>query len=251
MNSTVSLVSAVVAVSGAVLTAVLGAVFEHRRRRGDREYERRGLASRYSDPLLRAAAALHARVGWFLAWLDGKETAAERDGDASILPLGERGEDYALFESLFRFANYLGCVEIMLQEVHFLDLGSRKRNKRLAELLAGVQVALSYDGDDLGPVFQLRGGEQRAIGETVIERPEAGEGRPRCLTYIAFRAKWDDEPGFRRWLQPVLEDIKRTIVEPAAVKGRLRRLDHALSDLIDFLDPKHVLLPFSHERVSS
>ncbi|ONI81545.1 hypothetical protein ALI144C_19720 [Actinosynnema sp. ALI-1.44] len=243
MNNSLPLISAAVSVAGALVTAVLGAVFEHRRQRGQRVQERNHLASRYSHPLLRAASALHNRVGWFLRQIQDERTPVIRHAD-------QRDTDYARYDTLFRFACYLGWVEVMLQEVHFLDLGSRRRNHKLAVLLVGVQDALSRDDPDLGPVFRTRGGEQRAIGELMVVRDEREDTRTRCLGYVTFRSKLDDEPTFACWFAPVLADIDKALAQPLEAKARMHKVHAALSALIDFLDPHHVLLPFSHNPLT-
>lgn len=50
-------------------------------------------------------------------------------------------DDYNRYEILYRLFVYLGWVQILHGEAHFLDLGSRGRNRRLMRRLADVKAA--------------------------------------------------------------------------------------------------------------
>ncbi|OLZ44444.1 hypothetical protein [Amycolatopsis keratiniphila] len=231
MNN-VSVISAVVSVSGAVLTAVLGGVFEARRRRSDREQLRRDLVSRYRDPLLQSAASLAARLRNAIRLLSGEEVHQAAPGS-------ERQDEYNRYDSLYRLAAYLGWVQILQQEAHFLDLGSRRRNRRLMRRLGEVKGALSghIEPSDTR-VFLLLGGEQQAIGELMID-PDSPD-RPRCLGYVQFRRRYRDDAEFAGWFEPLLEETTKVLEHPEEGAARLTTVYNALVDLIVYLDPKKV-----------
>lgn len=223
--SNVSVISAILSVTGAVATAALGGFFEWRRRRADREQLRRDLVSRYRDPLLQSAALLAARLRIAVDLFSGRPVH-------QAAPDTKRQDDYNRYESLYRLSP-------LHREAHFLDLGSRNRNRRLMLHLAQVKGALSGHTEDGGaPVFLLLGGEQQAIGELMID-PESPD-RPRCLGYVAFRRRYRDDPEFAEWFSPLLQEIDILIERPQQAVVRLTTVHNALIDLITYLDPKKV-----------
>ncbi|RVX46738.1 hypothetical protein EDD27_9639 [Nonomuraea polychroma] len=239
----VSLISAAVSVTSAVLTVTLGALFEWRRRHSDREHARRDHVGRYRDPLLQAAAALQARLGNAVRLLsDLPVTEVARDDQA-------RRDEYNRYESLYRFAVYQGWVHILFQEAGFLDLGSRRRNRRLVKLLSGVNGAIAGH-DDHGKTGVLQGGEQQVIGELMVVADGSDNGRRRCLGYMEFRAKLDNDREYARRFQPVLAYIDASLAKnPAGGLRRLTAIHNALIDLIDFLDPHRVWVMGRRDRL--
>jgi hypothetical protein len=230
VKNTVSVLAAAVSVAGALATVVLGAIFEHRRNQAQRRTQLRHRASRYSVPLLQAAYSLHARLGN----VDLTQIGEFRDGP-------DRFQEYARYESLYRFANYLCIVQTMRREVDFLDLGHRKHNRELIERLGAVGQALS--NRELGP-FLILGGEQRAIGELLVDPDSPEGGPPRCMSYPAFRDRMRDDAGFARWFEPLLKDID-ALMENPTIPPRLKAGREALDKLIDFLDTRKIGLPWS------
>lgn len=92
--NTVPVIAAIVSVAGAVATVLLGAVFEHRRKRP----QLRHIASRYSVPLLQATHGLLSRL----------ENVAQFKQIEEFATLPQRFRDYARYET-----------------VDFLDFGRR------------------------------------------------------------------------------------------------------------------------------
>jgi hypothetical protein len=238
---TVSLVSAIVSVAGAVVTVTLGGLFEWRRQHSDREQARRERVSRYRDPLLQAAAGLQARLGNAVALLSGRPVT-------QIAPDTARQEEYNRYESLYRFAVYQGWVHILFQEAGFLDLGSRRRNRRLVELLAGVSGAIAGH-EDHGRTGVLQGGEQRLLGELMVVPDGSDQARRRCLGYMEFRTKLESDPEYAQRFQPVLDYIDGLVADGAAMHGRLTAVHNALIDLIDFLDPHRVWVMGARDKL--
>ncbi|SFP41421.1 hypothetical protein SAMN05421810_102517 [Amycolatopsis arida] len=236
--NTVSLVAATVSFSSAVVTVLLGALFESRRRRGERDEERRHLVRRFRDPLLQAASGLLWRASNVI-----------KDGDNRfLLEDTARHRDYVRYESAYRLAAYLGWVELLFREVRFVDLGNARRNRRLVELLARVQNALSepIPGDQ---AFRLLGGEQRALGELMVRPPIEGEDAPRCLGFVEFHHRITTEERFAHWFAPLLTDIDRFAAGRRSGLARLTNLHNALVELVDFLDPKQVWILGPRERL--
>ncbi|MGP3947606.1 hypothetical protein [Streptomyces sp. 7N604] len=240
---TVSLVSAIVSVLGAVVTVTLGGLFEWRRQHSDREQARRDRVSRYRDPLLQAAAGLQARLGNAVARLSGLPVTQVAPEDSA------RQDEYNRYESLYRFALYQGWVHILFQEAGFLDLGSRRRNRRLVELLAGVSSAIAAH-DDHGSTGVLQGGEQRLIGELMLASDSFDQAQRRCLGYMEFRKKLENDPEYARRFQPVLDFIDGRRMDAVAMRMRLNAVHNALIELIDFLDPHRVWVMGPRDRLS-
>jgi hypothetical protein len=222
--------AAVVSVVGAVVTAVLGTVFERRRTRAQRRVRLRHLASRYNVPLLQAAHALRARLGNTVAG----QIKEFREGP-------ERFQDYARYETLYRLARYLCIVQIMWREVDFLDLGRRTHNRELIKRLTAVGTTLS---DRRLGTFLILGGEQRAIGDLMVDPDGPADGPPQCLSYPMFRDRTREDTHFAAWFKPLLDDID-TLIATVAVPPRLERAAGALDDLIDFLDKRKIGMPWA------
>ncbi|GAA2082337.1 hypothetical protein GCM10009801_42000 [Streptomyces albiaxialis] len=232
--------SGVVALASAVLSsrssrgqALLSARLQEQAEARSRDEAREDVMSRYRDPLLWAAFDLQARVFNFA-----------RGPEAFLATYYERGtpreREYALRSTLFVFAEYLGWVEILRRRVQFLDLGDSADNRRMVELMDAISTALNNDPGNLS--FRLFRGEQRAIGETVIA---PGEGDT-CIGYAEFSRRLDEDPVFAAWYAGLTESIREFAARPTR-PDRLIRLQHALMDLIDFLDPQVERFP-SHIR---
>ncbi len=242
-----SLVTAVVALLGALLSVVLSSraatatarlqhELELRRSRASKEELVQELMARYREPLIRAAFDLQSRI--FNIVRQGFLVKYCTDGTE-----GER--EYAVRNTVFVLAEYLCWVEILRREVQFLDLGDVERNRRLVEWLEAVSDILSTDQRITDPGFRLFRGQQRALGELMIEPIEAKDepARGRCMGYAAFVAKLEAEPSFARWFDKLEADVKRLAADPASACERLIPLQQALIDLIDFLDDPPVRFP--------
>lgn len=230
--NTLSMLAAAISVTGAVVTVGLGAWFEHRRSSTRRRAQLRHRASRYNETLMQAASSVRARLG-NVNHLN--ELPQFRDS--------ARFRDYARYESLYRIARLLGVMHILVREVHFLDLGNRRRNRELVERLGAVRGVLNdYFTGDLR--FLILGGEQEAVGELMIDTADTGDGPPRCISYPVFRDRLDDDPRFARWLNPILADID-AVIESGERPHRFGDVEQALDKLIGFLDKRRVWQPWN------
>jgi hypothetical protein len=192
---------------------------------------------RFRDPLLRAAFDLQSRL-------------------YSIVQLGflrkyyyrsEADSLYAVQSTLYVIAEFLGWVEALRREIQFLDLGDVAASRRLSELLQHVSQAFLTDTIDL--TFRLFRGEQRAIGELMLSpRPAADPVRYECIGVVAFIEKLADPP-FLRWFEKLQRDIEKLATELSnKSEERLVLLQHALIDVIDFLDSDGVRLPKEYRQ---
>ncbi|MEU7876009.1 hypothetical protein [Dactylosporangium sp. NPDC049140] len=92
------------------------------------------LVARYRDPLLWAVHDLRSRIRTIL-----DEEFLQRyliDGDDFMRP-------YARRHTAFVLAQYLGWVEILRSNIGFLDLGDRRSNRKVVELLSIIRRCCS------------------------------------------------------------------------------------------------------------
>jgi hypothetical protein len=235
ISSAVALLSVAISVWSARSTARLQDELEQRRRQATKEELVEQVMSRYREPLLRAAFDLQSRIYNIV----GQKFLAR------YLNEGEPGDqDYACRNTMFVMAEYLGWVEILRRGVQFLDLGDVRRNQLLVERLEAIGTILSTDRQFQGPIRMFRGA-QRAVGELMMDPAQAGEEAAvrQCIGYAAFCARLDAEPAFARWFASLERDIRRLAADPDPDHSRLVALQHALLDLIDFLDDPPARFP--------
>ena len=235
LSSTVALASVAISVWSARSTARLQSELEERRRQTSKEELVEEVMSRYREPLLRAAFDLQSRIynivrqRFLLNYL-------ERGHPAS--------QEYACRNTMFVVAEYLGWVEILRRGVQFLDLGDVRRNQLLVERLEAIGTILSTDRQYQGAVPRMFRGEQRAVGELMMSPAQAGETAVgQCIGYAAFSARLEQDPAFAHWFGPLERDVRQLAADPDPDHRRLVGLQHALLDLINFLDDPPTRFP--------
>jgi len=242
----VSLISAAAALGSVVLTALLSArtavgrvqlqaeIDEQRAARVKQE-EHLDLMNRVRLPLLWAAFDLQSRI-WNI----------QAQGFLPVYLLHGTTEQraYAQRNTLFLFAQYLAWVEIIRRGVHFLDLGNREENRQLVNQSSRIGSILNSDGfpDMLFCIFR---GDQRAIGEIMIEA--SADGELSCIGYADFCTKSDKEDSFSRWFTRLSKDIDQLTVDNQW-HPRLVALQNSLIDLINLLDPESMRFPDRHRN---
>ena len=183
---------------------------------------------KYRQPLMRAAYDLQSRIynivrQHFLGVYGSSAVAEERD--------------YALRNTQFVVAQFFAWNEIVRRDVQFADL-ERDRSGRLSEQLDTITHLWSTDG--LGSEFRVFAGEQRAIGERMIQ--SRGE-RLDCLGYADFC----DVAATARipHLVKLERDIGKVTRGQRDIFDRLILIQNSLIDLLDILDPDARRLPRS------
>lgn len=180
--------------------------------------------AKYREPLLQAAFELQSRL--FNISRQGLLSNFYTRGT-------ERDRTYTVENTLYVLAQYLAWTEIIRREVQFLDLGEVATTRNLAKLqerIRGILLSTRY-----GNVFRVFRGEQRAIGELMIV---AQDGVDACIGYAAFVAKKED--AFRSWFEPLRHGVDALAADLKSDNGRLKDLQHALIELIEYLDPEGV-----------
>jgi len=240
----VALISAVVAVCSAAFTAYTTARsirLQHtlilNRTRLERQQAGEDLIRQYREPLLLAAFELQARIynivqGGFVARHLGSSDPEERH--------------YARASTLYRLGDYLGWIEVLRRGLQFLDLGEEERTHELVERLDVVSHTFSNTEWFPMSVFRIFRDEQRALGEIMLEPIESELRRYQCIGYATFVQRLDEDPGFARWFERLGTEIDKLSDPAPGQLDRLIKLDHALINVIHFLDPEGLRFPKAH-----
>ncbi|MEK8143402.1 hypothetical protein NKH18_18695 [Streptomyces sp. M10(2022)] len=160
----ISLIAAVIAVTGAVITAGIGFWWQSRLK----SVERHDYMSRYRDSLLWVAFDLQSRIYNILfGHMADRDASANGFMQGFLIEGTDRQAKYARFSTAYVFAEYLGWAEIFRRDIQFLDLGKNDRNRKVLLCLANVSRTLS-SARIPGISYRLFRADQRAIGELMI-----------------------------------------------------------------------------------
>jgi hypothetical protein len=235
----ISIISAVIAVLGAITTAVLG----YRVQAQLKSRERMDYMGRYRDSLLWAAFDLQSRIYNILRGFEASRRPYSKGFLGAFLVEGtERQVNYVRRSTAFVFAEYLGWVEIFRRDLQFLDLGDSRTNRRTMFLLATISETFSATSTSETECFRIFRPDQRAIGEIMIA-PDSKPGELRCLGYAAFDSMFASGETSAEWIQELIDHVDLAAREPAMAQDRLTSLQHHLIDLIDLLDPGRQRFP--------
>jgi len=185
---------------------------------------------KFRDPLMHAAYDLQSRI------FNIMKQAFLRVYYANGSP---RDKEYAVENTVFLVAQFLGWTEAIRQEIQFLDLAGDDQTRSFRKLQDNIYTQLQTDA--LGSGFRLFAGEQRAVGELMIDR---ATGNPGCIGFATFVT--DRKPALDHWLDPLRDDIKRMAIDTKPFEARLVSIQHSMIDLLAFLDPGYVRFPLSN-----
>lgn len=210
--------------------ALLQAELDRQAQERDQRNRREELVYRFREPLARAAYDLQSRL-WNI--LEGQFL------ETFLLRGSEREKQYAVENTVFLIAQYFAWTEIVRREIQFIDLGEEKQTRALSHLQDRVAKLWGTDHPHFEPLFRVWAGEQRAIGELLIEEGPRG---PACMGYGKFLEIL--RSGGSPLLLALCEDVRSLPELPAFRVRRLMDVQHALIDLLDdLLDPKQVRFP--------
>jgi hypothetical protein len=213
----------------------LHAEIERQRAARAKQEERQELTNRFRDPVLWAAFDLQSRI---------YNIVSQRFLTVYLVHGSDEQRAYAQRNTLFLFAQYLAWVEIVRRSVHFLDLGDKQENRQVVNNFSRIGNILSSDGFP-GPLFCIFRGDQRAMGEIMIDNSAGGDLA--CIGYAEFCVKMDADPGFAQWFARLATHIDQL----AAVDQwhpRLVALQNNLVELINLLDPESIRFPDWHRN---
>jgi hypothetical protein len=221
-----SLVVAVVALAGSVAAAGIALYGQLRAQTIAARNEAETVLARYREPLAAAAYELQGRLYNIL----------ELDFLRKYYLHGDEAQKaYAVENTLYVVAQYLGWSEILRREIQFLSFADSERTRVVADRQRRIVELLQSDEPSLGRPFLLWRGEQRAIGERMIDA--SGE-RCQPMGYAGFVNR--EVTTFGPWLRRLEDDIA-VIAERRS--SRLVELQHGLVDLVRELDPQALRYP--------
>lgn len=229
MGDALSAAAALLSVIAVLVTAGL----TYRLNRTQRVEQADDLAARFREPLIEATHNLQSRLynlvrlGFLTRFMASPSATA-------------REREYALLNTAFVFGQYLAWVEAIRREAQYVDVRDRRNNRVILERLESVRDCMADSSDPDDRSLRLFRGEQRALGELMLSEHVAAAGGRRfdCLGYAAFCHKLAD-PTFAAWFASLREDIEVLAVSGDAAPARITRLQRALVDLLDTLDPDH------------
>jgi hypothetical protein len=246
----VAIISAIIAAVTAFLTTLI-TQWETSRREDkklkseqEREKSKEAAAlekviSAHRDPLMRSAFDLQSRLynilckSFFVYYRRGRPAEKE----------------YSINNSLYVVAEYFGWLEIIRNEIQFLNLGDIAASRTLQILLN--EVSEKFSDDSTGDVtFRIFRGQQRAIGEVMIlpVDPAAVDkpARRGCMGYAQFLRRLREDAKFKGWFNQLEDDftaLASTMPRPDSL--RLIAVQDALVDLLEYLDRDHRRFPES------
>jgi len=220
----VSLAAATISLLSARSVARLNHELDEQQRARTKEEQAAELRARYRDPLLSAAFDLQSRLYNIVA----KDFLIHYCGAED-----DTSRKYAVENTLYVLAEYLGWVEILRREIRFLDLGDELANRKWVTTIERVRDTLARD--DIDPVLRVFRGDQRAIGEVMTLAEDAE--RRECRGYASFAVE-RQRSEFARWFDRLEADLELLAREPKLHTERPVLLQHALIDVLDVLDPE-------------
>jgi hypothetical protein len=175
----------------------------------------------YREDLLEAASDLQHRLRnireyQFLRYLHGSR------------------HDTAVTTTLFRFARYIGVLEILYSEVNYLRFETADKTQHIAALIKQIGVAFASDRYDRVGAFQtskfmIWREEQRAMGEAAIWRTTAGT--PQVVGYSEFVERCTRKAS--QWFQRLVDDLEAGGMPQSK---RLAVIEGLLAQLVQHLE---------------
>lgn len=223
ISGALALVAAGIAIWGQFRTSRMNHEFEKSKLQAESEKN----VSRYSEPLVRAAADLQSRLFNILAM---------NFVDRFLVHGSSREQAYALSNTAFLFAQFFAWTEATRQEIQFIKLEAESQTRELSKLQSNIYSILQTDRFE--PVFRVFPGEQRAIGERMLVQSTTGL---KCMGYGEFLSK-DGFPDDSLLKTLHLDVVSLKETHTRAIP-RFVALQNALVELIDFLDPDYLRFP--------
>ncbi len=190
-------------------------------------YQKQKEISKFSEPLARSAYDLQSRLYNIL-----KQNLV----DAHLVHGDDRGRSYVINNTVFLVGQYLCWTEIVRREIQFIDLGESTKTRKLLHLQDTITGL--WRTDQQGPIFRIFAGEQRAIGETLIQTGAQGS---ECMGYGAFLRTFNN--GTSPLIDALREDVMSLDNGLSQASERLTNLQRALIDLLEMLDPEYLRFP--------
>lgn len=216
----VAVVSGIVALLSATVT-MWGTLFNNSRTirfEADKQLARvESEVNRYQEPLATAIYELQNRLYNIVHKVFVQRFIT--DGSA-------REREYAIENTAFVIAQYFCCVELLRRSVQGSGFGQHLVNHKARTQQDRISLAF-VGSDECGSILRLFDGEQRAIGEALIQDSLTG---PECMGYRMFlKSRPRGEEKILDYLRDGIEEL------PGAPDDCLRRLGEIHAMLLDWL----------------
>ncbi|MFP1832014.1 lysogenic protein [Lonsdalea quercina] len=181
----------------------------------------------YREPLASAAADLQSRIfnivrqGFFVCY---------------YIHGNERQKNYAINNTVFLFAQFFAWTEAVRREIQFISFGDDAKTGQLSGLQSSIYSLIQTDMYD--PALMVFAGEQRAIGEGMLK---SQDGKVMCMGYGEYLKS--DFRSSDPLILALTEDVVNLAKGSPDAHERLKNLQHALIDLLAFLDPEFLRFP--------
>lgn len=147
---------------------------------------------------------------------------------------------YAETSTIWLIGQYLGWVEIFRRDAE-LTLSGVNRGDQLLDLLERIRD--TFATDKYPTQLRIFRSRQSAIAELMISDERHGTSQVDCIGYATFAKLLDKDGDFRPWFDRTRSDLEEMVFESQTPHGfqgaaRVVALQHALVDLIQFLDEK-------------
>jgi hypothetical protein len=183
--------------------------------------------SAFSEPLARSAYDLQSRLYNILM---------QNLVDVYRVNGNDREKSYVTNNTSFLIGQYLCWTELVRREIQFVDLEESNKTRELLRLQDTIYSL--WGTDKQPPVFRIFAGEQRAIGEALIQTGARG---PECMGYGAFLKT------FTTGINPLIDALRVDVTSLqhhfSQATERLTNIQHALIDLLGMLDPEYLRFP--------
>jgi hypothetical protein len=202
----------------------------------ERQIEHQALMLKYQGPLIHAVYNLQSRLynivaqGFVRIYLTSKDA---------------READYVINNTTFVIMQYFAWTEIIRREIQFLDLAESDKTKDLSTLQDKVYSI--WQTDEHSKRFRIWAGDQRALGEVMIEDRN---GRSDCMGYAAFLNMLEDKKK-HSMIDSLRNDIKSINAHTDEIYPRIIKIQNAMIDILDLLDPKRSRFPESRKKLPS
>lgn len=144
--------------------------------------------------------------------------------------------NYVVNNTAFLYAQYFAWVEIIRNEIQFIELKDSNSVRSLSDQLDSIYSAFLTDKFD-DELF-IWAGEQRGIGELLIKENKSGLT---CMGYASFLEVFKNTNNIL--LTSLKIKTEKIVADPIAARERLISLQHALIDVMRFLDPDYNRFP--------
>ncbi|MDY4373155.1 lysogenic protein [Pectobacterium carotovorum] len=182
---------------------------------------------KYREPLARAAADLQSRIYnilkqdfFYCYYIQGND----------------RQRNYAVNNTSFLFFQFFAWTEAVRREIQFISFDDDNKTGKLSKLQNSIYSIMQ--ADKYKPALMVFAGEQRALGEIMLK---SQDGRAMCIGYGEYLTSEfkNSDP----LVLALTDDVVSLAEGLQDANERLKKLQHALIDLLTFLDPECIRFP--------